>query len=153
MLLNEKVNREEKRTQGCNSKSNNFNQIIFLYSAVPRFCRLGWAAQPHEYELRHGDSWYLRVPLEGLDYIQDRDWITKVWFERLSHLTPGLSVEPLENRVRINLSSGCRWVEVVVDKLNLADSGLYRLWIQNQAGRDYIDLRLRIAGKFGFQLL
>ncbi|KAK4474841.1 hypothetical protein MN116_000743 [Schistosoma mekongi] len=118
-----------------------------IVSAVPRFCRLGWTAQPHEYELRHGDSWYLRVPLEGLDYIQDHEWITKVWFERLSHPAPGLSIEPLENRVRLNLSCGCRWVEVVVDKLNLADSGLYRLWIQNQAGRDYIDLRLRIADK------
>ncbi|CAH8611721.1 unnamed protein product [Heterobilharzia americana] len=118
-----------------------------IVSAVPRFGRLGWAAQPREYELRHGDSWYLRIPLEGLDYIQDQEWITKVWFERISHITTGLSVEPLENRVRLNLSYGCRWVEVVVDKLNLADTGLYRLWIQNQAGRDYIDIRLRIADK------
>ncbi|CAH8641072.1 unnamed protein product [Heterobilharzia americana] len=106
-----------------------------IVSAVPRFGRLGWAAQPREYELRHGDSWYLRIPLEGLDYIQDQEWITKVWFERISHITTGLSVEPLENRVRLNLSYGC------------PDTGLYRLWIQNQAGRDYIDIRLRIADK------
>ncbi|KAF8564968.1 hypothetical protein P879_07292, partial [Paragonimus westermani] len=116
-------------------------------STVPRFSRFGWSMVPREFELKHGDQWQFRIPLEDFDYVQGHEWITKVWLERLTSMPALTDAVPLESRVQLRLTEGYRWVELVVDSISLADAGLYRLWIQNQAGRDYIDLRLRVADK------
>lgn len=118
--------------------------------AIPRFNRLGWSAQPREFELKHGDRWYLQIPIDGLNILDGREWVTKVWLERITRvpiLDYDVSSDMLESRARVQLIGGQRYVELSVDRVSLADAGLYRLWIENNAGRDYIDLHLRVAGK------
>lgn len=120
-------------------------------SAVPRFSRFGWTIEPREFELKHGDHWLLRIPLENVNYAEDYEWITKVWLERLTRIpavAEGVDMgDSLEARAHLMISEGFRWIELTVERISLADAGLYRLWIQNQAGQDFIDLRLRVAGQ------
>ncbi|CAH8490520.1 unnamed protein product [Dicrocoelium dendriticum] len=124
-------------------------QIIVC--AVPRFTRFGWTTEPREFELKHGDRWEFRIPLDNSGYYSGHEWITKVWLERLTLALPSMDIpdvsEPLEARARLVFSGDCQWVELTVDRVTLADAGVYRLWVQNQAGQDYVDLRLRVADK------
>ncbi|GAA48023.1 muscle M-line assembly protein unc-89 [Clonorchis sinensis] len=127
------------------------NKWEIVVAAVPRFSRFDWSLDVREFEVKHGDSWELRIPLEDWDCTQGHEWITKVWLERLTRIPAftdtGKFPESLESRVRLRIIEGLRWVELVVDSISLADAGVYRLWIQNQAGRDYLDFRLRVADK------
>lgn len=120
-------------------------------SAVPRFSRFGWTIEPREFELKHGDQWRLRIPLDNVNYAEGCEWITKVWLERLTRIpavTDNVYLgDSLEARAHLMICGGFRWVELIVERISLADAGHYRLWIQNQAGQDFIDLRLRVAGQ------
>ncbi|VEL09308.1 unnamed protein product [Protopolystoma xenopodis] len=115
------------------------------------------ASGSREFTVLRGDSWSIRLPLElptamiGLG----RNWITSVWLERLTdsetaagrRLRRCLDRPALVPRAHLEVVGGGRWVKMELDAVSLADQGSYRLWVENQAGQDCIDLELRIEDR------
>lgn len=97
-----------------------------------------------------GGNWDVRLPLDIPYRLNDRThglsrvWLECVWKPRRN--TPDLAL-PAERRAQIRLSDCGRWVVLNLDHANIHDEGLYRIWIENSAGRDYFDVRLHVDDK------
>lgn len=126
--------------------SNNYETLSMTWELVvinqPRFTRLGWSGHPREYQFKHGDCLNLQIPVDNVG--SGQEWFTKVWLERLDRQKMTKESD-LADRVQLSIAHG--WVQIVVDRMGLYDTGLYRLWIENQAGNDCIDLFLKVLDK------
>lgn len=92
----------------------------------------------------------MRLPLDVPYHVTDRSrWVHRAWIEcvwKPRRTSPDVTL-PAERRAIVKISDCGRWLTLDLPGVRVQDEGLYRIWIENEAGRDYFDLRLHVDDK------
>ncbi|VDK35091.1 unnamed protein product, partial [Dibothriocephalus latus] len=140
---------------------NQYEEIVRTWhvhiDAPARFSRTVFLAGQSDHRVTSGGNWNLRLPLDlPFQTLHRKGWVNRVWLECVwrprGRLSPDL-LPPVERRAKIDVSECGRWVYLNLDRVLPQDEGLYRIWIENPAGRDYFDVRLHVDDKPHGQLL
>ncbi|VDL91668.1 unnamed protein product [Schistocephalus solidus] len=120
-------------------------------NAPARFSRTVFLAGQSDHRVTSGGNWNVDLPLDlPFQILRRKGWVNKVWLECVwrpkGRLSPEL-LPPVERRAKIGVSECGRWVHLNLDRVQPQDAGLYRIWIENPAGRDYFDVRLHVDDK------
>ncbi|KAL3321175.1 hypothetical protein Ciccas_000132 [Cichlidogyrus casuarinus] len=147
--------------------SNGFETVSVTWEvmilAPARFLHRGPVDRPRVFSLVHGDNWNLRLPLEipfanfsnlapTLGEVIESIWVERFDTNYLSKLLPetpipGSPQGRSESRMKFNLRGTGRDLLVQLDRVKVEDQGIYRIWIQNRAGKDYYDVELVVEDK------
>ncbi|EUB61845.1 Titin [Echinococcus granulosus] len=115
-----------------------------------RFSRTVFLAGQSDHRVTSGGNWNVRLPLDVPYHVTDRShWVHRTWVECIwkpRSASPDI-VLPAERRAVVKISDCGRWLILDLPGVRVQDEGLYRVWIENEAGRDYFDLRLYVDDK------
>ncbi|VDD75474.1 unnamed protein product [Mesocestoides corti] len=115
-----------------------------------RFSRTVFLAGQSDHHVVSGGNWDVRLPLDLPYYVTDRPrWVNQAWVEcvwKPRRSSPGV-FPPAERRAEVRVSECGRWLTLDMPNVRIQDEGLYRIWVENEAGRDYFDLRLHVDDK------
>ncbi|KAL5960614.1 Muscle M-line assembly protein unc-89, partial [Taenia solium] len=118
--------------------------------APVRFSRTFFLAGQRDHRVASGSNWNVRLPLDVPYHVTDRShWVHRTWVECIwkpRSASPDV-VLPAERRAVARISDCGRWLILDLPGVRVQDEGLYRIWIENEAGRDYFDLRLHVDDK------
>ncbi|KAM3181520.1 hypothetical protein ACTXT7_014207 [Hymenolepis weldensis] len=118
--------------------------------APVRFSRTVFLAGQNDHRVISGGDWNVRLPLDVPYHVTDssrwvhRAWIECIWKPKRTSTDFTLSAE---RRAIVKISDCGRWLTLDLSEVHVQDEGLYRIWIENEAGRDYFDLRLHVDDK------
>ncbi|VDM17726.1 unnamed protein product [Hydatigera taeniaeformis] len=118
--------------------------------APVRFSRTVFLTGQSDHRVTSGANWNVRLPLDVPYHVTDRShwahrtWVECVWKPRSASTDAVLLAE---RRAVVKISDCGRWLTLDLPGVHVQDEGLYRIWIENEAGRDYFDLRLHVDDK------
>lgn len=122
----------------------------FSIVAPVRFSRTVFLAGQRDHRVVGGSDWNVRLPLDVPYHVTDRShWVHRTWVECIwkpRSASPDV-VLPAERRAVTKISDCGRWLILDLPGVRYQDEGLYRIWVENEAGRDYFDLRLHVDDK------
>lgn len=134
-----------------------YNIFFSPILAPARFSRTVFLAGQSEHRIVSGGNLNVRLPLDIPYHMLDqtrsvyRAWLECIW--RPHRGSPDLKNLCTERRATVRVSECGRWLTLDLSDVRIQDEGLYRIWIENESGRDYFDIRIHVDDKPWAKLL